>query len=265
MLHAGWNAAVKLSPSPVRAMTAQMVVGAGLAIPGLMWSGLPNSEAWIWIAASTLVNVLTITALLKAYTLGGFGIVYPLARSLSVLLVVPLASLLVGERVGWSALIGIGAVIASLAVLKRDATRDRSLPPAALGWTLLSGAGTAIYVLCDAQGVRASGSPLAYGLVVSIANALAMTLRHRSAGPPWRQLEGFWLRAVPTALASMVSYLLILWVWSQAPIAAASALRDTSAIFAILIAIIWLKEPFTPLRIAAVALAAAAVPLLRLG
>jgi EamA domain-containing membrane protein RarD len=42
-------------------------------------------------------------------------------------------------------------------------------------------------------------------------------------------------------------------------------LRDTSAVFAILIAIVWLKEPFTKTRVAAVLLAAVAVPLLRLG
>jgi drug/metabolite transporter (DMT)-like permease len=42
-------------------------------------------------------------------------------------------------------------------------------------------------------------------------------------------------------------------------------LRDTSAIFAVLIAVFWLKEPFTRTRIAAVLLAAAAVPLLRFG
>jgi drug/metabolite transporter (DMT)-like permease len=70
--------------------------------------------------------------------------------------------------------------------------------------------------------------------------------------------------AAPTAVAAVVSYLLILRVWTQAPIAPASALRDTSAVFAILIAIVWLKEPFTPSRMLAVLLAAAAVPLLRL-
>jgi hypothetical protein len=70
--------------------------------------------------------------------------------------------------------------------------------------------------------------------------------------------------AAPAALAAVVSYLLILWVWTQAPIAPAAALRDTSAVFAILIAVAWLREPFTVPRLLAVLLAAAAVPLLRL-
>jgi drug/metabolite transporter (DMT)-like permease len=78
-------------------------------------------------------------------------------------------------------------------------------------------------------------------------------------------MRGQWMAAVPTAVASVASYLLILWVWSHAPIAPAAALRDTSSVFALLIAVLWLKEPFTRLRVAAVLLAAAAVPLLRLG
>ena len=48
---------------------------------------------------------------------------------------------------------------------------------------------------------------------------------------------------IPVAMASVASYLLILWVWGHAPIAPAAALRDTSAVFALLIAVIWLTHP----------------------
>jgi drug/metabolite transporter (DMT)-like permease len=80
---------------------------------------------------------------------------------------------------------------------------------------------------------------------------------------PWRLLSKHAAIAGSTAIAAVVSYLLILWVWSSAPIAPSAALRDTSAVFAVLIAIFWLREPFTWLRIFAVLLAAAAIPLLR--
>ena len=92
-----------------------------------------------------------------------------------------------------------------------------------------------------------------------------MAWRQRHGGPPWAQVKARWAFALPIAVAAMGSYLLILWVWSHAPIAPAAALRDTSAIFAILIAVFWLKEPFTRTRVAAVLLAAAAIPLLRFG
>lgn len=265
MLHAGWNAAVKANRDPARAMTAQMLLGAVLVVPALFWTGLPDPSAWGWIAASTLMNVVTIGALLRAYELGGFGMVYPVVRAVAVLLVVPMAAVLTGERFGPAALAGIVVIALALGVLALDAARDRTLTLKALAWTLAAGLGTAAYIMCDARGVRASGNPWAYGFVVSITNAAAMCWRQRKAGPPWRQMTGQWATALPTALASMASYLLILWIWSHAPIAPAAALRDTSAIFALLIAVVWLKEPFTRTRIVAVLLAAAAVPLLRLG
>lgn len=265
LLHAGWNAAVKNSRHPTQAMTAQMLLSALICVPGLIWVGLPDPRAWIWIAASTTVNVVTIMALLRAYELGGFGIVYPVSRAIAVLLVVPLAALVAGDRVSTFALTGIAVMALALGTLAWDSTRDQSASRAALGWTFAAGIGIAAYVLCDAQGVRASGSAWSYGFAVSITNAAAMCWRNRALGPPWKQLSGQWTVGVPAAVASTVSYLLILWVWTHAPIAPAAALRDTSAIFAILIAIVWLKEPFTKTRIAAVLLAAAAVPLLRLG
>ncbi len=256
---------MKANRAPAQAMTAQMLMSALFVLPGLLWSGLPALAAWPWIAASTLMNVLTVAALLRAYELGGFGIVYPVVRAVAVVLVVPLVAMVAGGWPGPMALLGILVIAFSLAVLAFDAARDKSLPMKALAWILAAGLGTAAYILCDAQGVRASGSPWAYGFVVSITNAVAMCWRQRQAGPPWRQMRGQWRGAVPTAMASVASYLLILWVWSHAPIAPAAALRDTSSVFALLIAVVWLKEPFTRLRIVAILLAAAAVPLLRLG
>ncbi len=265
LLHASWNAAVKANRNPAQAMTAQMVLGALFVLPGLYWTGLPNSAAWPWIAASTLTNVATVFALLRAYELGGFGSVYPVVRAVAVLLVVPMAALLTGDRLGLGAIGGVVIMAVALAVLAYDGSRDKIVPLSALGWTLAAGAGTAVYILCDARGVRAGGDALSYGFVASITNAAAMCWRQRRAGSPFAQVAGVWKMAVPTALAALASYLLILWVWGHAPVAPSAALRDTSAVFAILIAVVFLKEVFTRKRIVAAVLAAAAVPLLRLG
>lgn len=264
-LHAGWNAAVKASRDPARAMTAQMLLSAALVVPGLLWFGLPPLAAWPWIVASTLLNVVTVTALLRGYELGGFGLVYPVARAIAVVLVVPLVAVFAGGWPSTPALGGIAIIALSLAAIAWDTVRDRGVPLQALAWIAAAGIGAAGYILCDAQGVRTSGSPWAYACVVSITNAAAMCWRQRRNGAPWTQLEGLWSIALPAAVASVASYLLILWVWSHAPIAPSAALRDTSAVFAILIAVLWLKEPFTHTRILAVLLAAAAIPLLRLG
>ena len=263
ILHAGWNAVVKASPRPTDAMTAQMVMSALLVLPGLAWSGLPPPAAWPWIAASTSINMITVRALLKAYEVSGFGIAYPLVRALSVLLVVLFAILLSQEALRPLGIAGVGLIAASLLLLAMDRRGGQCINPAAFGWIAVAGVTTAAYVIADARGVRAAGSPWAYGFVVCLTNALAMGVRQKIWRKPMRTLADHAATALPVAMASVTSYLLILWVWSGAPIAPSAALRDTSAAFAIIIAIVWLREPWTRLQVLAILLAASAVPLLR--
>jgi multidrug transporter EmrE-like cation transporter len=244
-------------------MTTQMMLSALIVVPGLFWTGLPAQSSWPWIAASTALNFVTVTSMLRAYALIGFGLVYPVVRAFSVLLVVPLAATLSGESLSACGLAGVGLVAASLLLLAAGSGRTGGLPRQALVWILIAGVSTAAYVMSDAQGVRHAGSPWAYGFVVSITNAMAMSWAQRRTAHPWRLLREHSVTTAPIAMAAVVSYLLILWVWSHAPVAPASALRDTSSVFAILIAIVWLREPFTRLRLAAILLSAAAVPLLR--
>jgi drug/metabolite transporter (DMT)-like permease len=280
LLHAAWNAAVKAHPAPREAMAAQMSGAALLAALGLLFTGLPSPATWPWIAASTALNVCAVSALLRAYEHGGFGTVYPVMRATGVLGVAAVAPLALGERLGTGATLGVALIVAALLVLTRDAQRSAGtdgapgtdFPPQALAWTLLAGALTSAYVLSDAQGARAAGAhasaasgPLAYGMAVSVTNGLAMSWVSRRTGAPWVLLGRHWRLVVPLALASMLSYLLILWVFTRAPVAPAAALRDTSAFFAMLIAVVWMKERLRPWRLLALALVVAGVPLLRLG
>ena len=99
-------------------------------------------------------------------------------------------------------------------------------------------------------------------------NALVWGWTQRGAGgsgSPLRALRAVGAKAWAMALAAVASYLLILWVWSHAPIALGSALRDTSALWAALIAVLWLKEPIDRITLAALALAFAGAVLIRLG
>lgn len=263
LLHAGWNAAVKAQAKPSEAMTAQMVLSALIGLPGLLWTGLPAQAAWPWIAGSTALNLVTVSALLRAYDLVGFGMAYPVVRALSVLTVVPLAALLSGEMLSVYGFAGIALVVVSLVLLALG-NKGGAVPREAFLWIAIAGVSAAAYVMCDAQGVRRAGSPIAYGLVVGFTNAVAMSIWRGAVTQPARMVREHALAALPIAIASTVSYLLILWVFRHAPIAPSAALRDLSSIFAVLIAVIWLKEPFTPLRLFAILLSAAAVPLLRL-
>ncbi|MBL8332259.1 MAG: EamA family transporter [Rubrivivax sp.] len=267
-LHAGWNAAVKVHADPRAAMAAQMHLAALSCIPGLAFAGLPPPAAWPWLLLSSALNTALVLALLRAYALGDFGTVYPIARATAVLGVTAAAPLLLGDRLGGWALVGVAAIVAALALLAIDAWRGPAharFGPHALAWTLAAGLLIAGCVLADAQGVRASGSALSYGFAVSITNAIGIAAVSRGAGSPLAAVRSAWRTGLPAAAAAMLSYLLILYVYRHAPVPLGSALRDTSAVFAMLIAVLWLKERLSARRVAVLALAVAGVPLLRLG
>jgi len=288
VLHAAWNAAVKASADPAQAMTAQMVGSALCALPLLALTGLPAAAALPWMLGSMLLNIGTAACMLRGYQHAGFGIVYPMVRASSVLLVLPLAAAVVHEWPGGLGIAGVALVSSSVALLAiggRTAAVGEAagrgtigasgangapgggvaMSGAALGWTLAAGVFAAGYIVCDAQGVRRAGSPLAYGLGQSVLNALAWSVFQRRRVTPWGALRAQGLRVVPMVAAAMASYLLIMAVFQRAPIALAAALRDTSAIFAALIAVVVLKERPDRRVLLSVVLATVGAVLIRLG
>jgi drug/metabolite transporter (DMT)-like permease len=269
LLHASWHAFVKSSAQPTHAMTAQMVGSAVLSAPALFWTGLPGLAAVPWMIGSTLLSICAVSAILRGYAHGGFGVVYPMTRASSVLLVLPLAAAVAGEWPAPTGLAGVALVSGAVMLLALRSGRNQEgasgISRKALTWVLIAAVFTAGYIVCDAQGVRRAGSTLAYGLASSVANgALWLLLQHRRGIRLREVATAEWRPALLTVAAAMSSYLLILWVYTRAPIALGSALRDTSAIFATLIALTLLKEPFDRTVVVAVALATAGSVLIRL-
>lgn len=261
-LHAAWNAAVKSSPDPRGAMASQVVASGLIAAPFLIFLPLPPTTALPWLGASGAFNLLAMLALARGYAHGGFGFVYPLARSVSPLLVTLLARLLVGEHLSPTGYAGVALVSVGVALFAAGHRRQR---PAALLSALAAGVFSAGYAVCDAQGVRLSPSVVGYGLAVSALNAAVFGTVHRvrGGGPIRTVLRSHAAIATFGAVAATLSYLLILWVWGRTPIAVGAALRDTSIVFAALIAAVALKERMTRTRVGAVALVAAGAALLR--
>ncbi len=261
-LHAAWNAGVKASADPRGAMAAQVLASGLAAIPILAFVPLPSSTALPWLCASAVFNFLTLVTLLRGYeTGGGFGFVYPLARATSPPLVLLLATALQGERVGALGTAGIALVSGGVALFAYGEGRQRK---AAFAYALLAGAFSAAYALCDANGARHSASVLGYGLSMSIVNACVFGAFHkfRNGVKLTAALRSHVGMATLGATAGTLSYLLILWVWSRAPVAIGSALRDTSVVFAALIAT-RLGEGLSPQRLGAILLVACGACMIR--
>jgi drug/metabolite transporter (DMT)-like permease len=61
----------------------------------------------------------------------------------------------------------------------------------------------------------------------------------------------YWTTGLAGGGLQFVSYGIAIWAMTVAPIAIVAALRETSVLFGAVLAVVFLKEPLRPIRIAA--------------
>ena len=267
LLHAGWNAVIKVRLDPFLAMTLLCAACGLIALPALCVTGLPPAAAWPWVATSVVLHLGYYVCLSEAYRRADMGQIYPIARGSAPLLTVVLSLVLLHETMSAGALAGVallgcGVVLLSLRGHRHSASRNRL----ALGFAILTAITIAGYTVVDGVGARAAGQANSYAAVLFVLDALPMLVlclyRHGLAGmAPMRR---FLLPGLAGGAMSLVAYWIVIWAMTVAPIALVAAVRETSVVFAGLIAVFILKEPFIRVRAAATALTVLGLVLTRL-
>lgn len=111
-LHAAWNLILKTADHEDRdlAIWGQMVAGALLALPVLLFVGWPDTLALPWLVLSSTIHLVYATALVGAYRAGDFSLTYPLARGGGALVAALGGVLLLGDHLpaaAWLAIAGV--------------------------------------------------------------------------------------------------------------------------------------------------------------
>ncbi len=259
LLHASWNALIKSGHDKPLDTALIHVLGCGVAVPLLLWVGLPVPAAWPWLAASLVIHIGYYIALAGAYRHGDLGFTYPIMRGLGPLLVALILGVsgggIIDEKLSFATLLGVAGISSGVLLvgLSRVSGGDHRL---ALRFALLNAAIIAAYTIVDGIGVRASGNALQYVALLFLLDGLPYFLlvmhgRGRDARPAaWAHMRKRWPRALLGTLASLGSYAIALWAMTRAPVAAVAALRETSVLFAALIGTRLLNEPFGAQRAA---------------
>ncbi len=261
-VHAIWNALIKGRGDPLTASTGlalSWALGGGMLLP---WIAPPAPAAWPWLAASLVVHVGYLSALVVAYRRGDLSVVYPLMRGTPPIAVLGVSSVVLAEPLAPGAGLGAALVIGGVIVLTRGLPSRAVLLP-----TAIAAACIATYTVLDGLGVRASGATASYlAWLMTLqgacfaAGALAIGRR-----PLLQAAARRWRTGLASGILSSGGYLVALWAMTQAPIAPVAALRETSVVFAALLGACVLGEPFGVRRGIAVALVAAGAAALRLG
>jgi drug/metabolite transporter (DMT)-like permease len=243
-LHAVWNALAKGGRDKHLSMAAVVLGHAPIALAVLPFVPAPAPESWSYVACGVALHVGYQLFLITAYRLGDLTHVYPIARGTAPLLVAGVSTLFLGVAlapVEVAAVLTIAAGIMSLSFVRQgDGARNARASLLAS----VTGCFIACYSLNDGTGARLSGSPVGFYAWEAIGNAVIFTALMAWTQP--RLLPRLLTEARPTFIiggsASFLAYALVVWAFTQAPIALVTALRETSIVFALIIGVWFLRE-----------------------
>jgi drug/metabolite transporter (DMT)-like permease len=247
VLHAGWNVLLKTSGDPLRTAVRLQAIGTAVLVPlaVVAWflNGRPPLEpAGIGLAlGSGVLEAIYFLCLSAAYSRGDLSLVYPIARGTAPLLAIAIGVIVLRETLGLGASIGVGCLVAGILLVARP---WRALQVAgrrhrgAIGFAFATGASIAAYSAVDRLGVRIL-SPWLYGAALAVfATAILATvvfLGRRTgvlARPaPAARPTSLWRDGL-AGVVSLTAYLLILFAYSLAPLAAVAPLRESGIVIA---------------------------------
>jgi len=275
VLHAGWNALVKSSGDKELDTALVHFLGAVVALPPLLLVGAPPAACWPFIGASLVVHIAYYVTLAGAYKHGDLGMTYPIMRGSAPLLVALGSSVVLGESLSPLAWAGVVAVTLGVALVGLAHPGEALHHRRALGFALANAVVIMTYTFIDGSGVRKAvaggGSAASYVLLLFVLDGFpypAMVVARRDAAGR-RAIVAYAKRRWPLAAlggaASIGAYAIALWAMTRAPVAAVSALRETSVLFATLIGAWLLKERLGVQRLSGALVIVGGVIALRFG
>ncbi len=246
VLHAGWNVLLKTSGDPLRTAVRLQAIGTAVLVPVgvIAWfaTGRPGVDPrGVGLAlVSGVLEAAYFVCLSAAYARGGLSLVYPLARGSAPLVAVVVGVVVLHERLGPQAALGVACLLAGILLVARPWRAIRASGAAqrgAIGFALATGATIAAYSAVDRVAVRLL-EPWIYGAVLAVfATTILGTVvsvgRRRGflAPAPDVRRTPLWRDGIAGVL-SLTAYLLILFAYSIAPLATVAPLREAGIVLA---------------------------------
>lgn len=255
LIHAGWNAAIKASGDKAHAMLGMVAGHAPFAALALLFVPWPALASWTYVVGGALLHVGYQLFLMRSYRDGDLTHVYPIARGSAPLITALLSAWLIGEHLGGFAWAGIAAIAIGLSSLVAVRRGDGLWDARTAGFALLTGCFTAGYSITDGLGARVAGSAVGFYAVLSLLNTAIMVvlMEWRRPGLMAQVVRQGPLGSLAAGGASFTAFSMVVWAFTQAPIALVSALRETSVVFALLLGVVVLKERLNLIKVAATA------------
>jgi drug/metabolite transporter (DMT)-like permease len=227
VLHAAWNLLVKTSSDRLIAAWGLYLTGGVLFLPAFLVIDRPGADALPFLAASSVVHVVYVIALTRAYQHGDFSFAYPLARGGGALLAAVGGVVFLADTLSGLAWLAIAIVVGGLASLVGP-----GVSRVALLWAGLTAATIGTYTTLDAAGARRS-SGLGYGIAIVLGAGLVLSAAVVASGQAGRFVPAVhreWRRFLVGGVCSTLAYSMVLAGARLAPVGYVAALRESSVV-----------------------------------
>lgn len=260
-MHAGWNLLARGQRSETNFIWRMLLVTALIGLLPAVASELVTRsiaiEAWLCVVGSGICCGVYYISLARAYCSSDFTVVYPVARSLPVLLVA-MGDLTRGKwiaPIGWlgMVLVVFGCFLAPLHSF-RDFRARRYLNQAVF-WMVLTALGTTGYTLLDKIAselvMRGPATAARYGyffflIAYAVYAAVVKMFRTEDADS---NLIG-WRSPILAALLNFGAYWLVLWAYQLSQLAGyIVAFRQFSVVIGVILAFVIYKEKGLSVRL----------------
>ena len=221
------------------------------AVVALFFVPMPAMASWPYLIGSLILHFGYQLFLLNSYRIGDLTQVYPLARGIAPMLVAVVSVSVLNVILSWSEIVAIGLIATGLLSLGLVRGQNGTRNPKAAVLAGVTGCFIACYSLVDGLGARVAGTAVGFYSWAAIGNAFvfAIFLRFRNPGVLQRLMSEGRFVFIFGGAASYVAYALVVWGFTQAPIALVTALRETSIVFALFFGVVFMKERLDLLKV----------------
>ena len=266
--HAAWNALLRVEPDKDRGLIAAVATASLFAgvIAIARWAGgeemFASREAVAWTLVAGVAEALYFMTLAKALELGRLGAVYTVSRGGAVLVVWPLSMAFYGEvptpeAIGGSILVCVGLALSGVGGTQGGTQRHK----VGVAWAAVCAVSIAGYHLAYKAALNAGGNPSA---TFAVSLGLSALIGIARIGAPGRRtlVDVVRTRTFRVCLMGVVcggSFLILMEALALGGSGYVLTLRNTSVLFAAILAWTIGEKPRRVEIIGAIAVAAGAV------
>lgn len=224
-------------------LAVRALIGLTGLIPMLAWCFYvppPSRTMMPWLALASLLHTTYQLVLIRAYSASDFAVAFPVARGIAPIATAALGVVLLGDRLTLPSLVGIAMVSAGLLSI----ALGRAIPRSGLLAAFAAGLLTTAYTVVDAHAIRLAPTAMTFIAWFFVLDGLMMLPIFIICrwGRVRELLRSEGRQGIAAGLTSLIGFGAALMALRITPTGTVSALRETSIVFAMLIAAFALKE-----------------------